>query len=103
MQNNIRHTAMDEYWELVVQRKDKIGTDTWKWEPKDKDKAYLIFEAYRNTIKNKSSKVNVENDSFIETDYGTVSLTYKNDKLNKNNEYFRVDGFIFCPYVSNLF
>lgn len=90
---------MKKYWELVVKRKDVIGTDKWVWKSEEKDNALRIFGAYCNTIKQKSNQIYESSDYCFKTDYGTVILTYRTEIKDVS----KPSGYIFCPYVESIF
>lgn len=90
---------MKKYWELVVERKDVIGPDKWVWKSEEKDKALRIFDAYCNTVQQKSKQIYEIKEHYIKTDYGSVTLTYRTEI----NDTSKPSGYIFCPYVESLF
>lgn len=90
------------HWNLTYYYKDSGGIQEVNWPPEEVSKAWRIFEAYRNTIKAKSNKIEADEDGYILTDYGHAALNFIEEQ--EEPKYTgKPCGVVYAPYVERLF
>lgn len=90
------------HWNLTYCYKDSGGIQKVTWPPEEESKARRIFEAYRYTIKSKSTKIEVDEDGYILTDYGHATLKFI-EAHEEPKSVFKPAGYVYMPYIPKLF
>lgn len=85
------------HWNLTYYYKDSGGLQELNWPPEEESKAWRIFEAYRNTIKAKSSKIKADEEGYILTDYGHAALNFIEEQEEDTKSIFKPCGVVYAP------